>query len=116
MVSPSQFTGLFEIARNGVQSIPFKIRFAQSCFCALELRVLSEPCCCAAAWGCGLVPAPGDSPHPPTSHLAAKWRQLARGWWAAWVATFPPYQRELGRGMSSNAEITKSFIPHHERH
>lgn len=60
-------------------------------------RSFERACYCAAAWGCGLVPAPGDSPHPPTSHLAAKWRQLARDWWAAWVATFPPYQREVGR-------------------
>lgn len=31
------FAGLFERAGNGVQSIPFEIRFLQSRFCALQL-------------------------------------------------------------------------------
>lgn len=61
--------GLFEIAGNGVQSVPFEIRFLQSCFCALELRVFERLRYCVAAWSCGPVPAP-VSPLPPSAPAA----------------------------------------------
>lgn len=68
-------------------------------------------CYCAAAWGCGLVPAPADSPYTPTSTWRLSGSYSTGTGEAAWVATFPPYQREVGVGLgSSNAEVTKLFI------
>lgn len=72
-----------------------------------EARSFERACYCAAAWGFGLVPAPVSPLLPRTWRLISKGN--SRYWWAAWVATFPPYQGKGSTKQSRDNEIVLPF-------
>lgn len=113
MVPASQFAGLFAIARSGAQSIPFKIRFSQSCFCArLEGAGSSARACSGgAARGCGLAPAP-TAPSSPHLAIRDQWREPAG--LVGWLHGLPPSHLTGKKGGSRESEATNGSPLHHD--
>lgn len=62
---------------------------------------------------CSLELQPSSRPRltPPIPSTLAVNGNNSLDWWAAWVATFPPYQRDRE---ARNPEATKSLSPFHE--